>query len=840
MATSRPERAPTYSESLRQRDDAALVALLGRRPDLATPSPSTLLSLAARAMNRTSLERALAGLDELTLHVLEAVLVLDSVGSSATATAVARATGVDRARVTAALALLDELALVWTPGTRSAGFRPAPGVAEVLGPHPAGLGPVAAPAAGEPSATGTSARPTAPPGDLPDDAPPGARAILDALTWGPPVGVAPRADASARRATGWLVEHGYLRTTDERHVVLPREVGLALRGGRTHRDVRTAPPVPDVRELPAATVDAESASAGLEAVRLVARLVTHWTEHPPGVLRGGGLGVRDLRRAGLALEVDDPTAAAVVELAAAAGLVADDGDDPPTFAPTLGAEDWLEDGLGDRWATLARGWWRSRRTPWLVGSRDEKGALRAALDPELWRPWVPRLRRSVLDVLDLTPGRPLAAADVVAVLRWRTPRAVPPEQAVAGLLREAALLGVTGAGALAPPGRALVASDDAPSGTGAADLGAAFEAVLPAEVDDLLLQGDLTGIVPGRPSRTLERLVEVAADVESRGAATTVRFTPESVLRALDRGATADELLAELASHSRTPVPQPLEYLVRDTARRHGRVRVGTASSYVRAEDPVLLAGIAEDPALRGLGLVLLAPTVLASAAPAGELQEALRARGVPAVVEGPDGRVLVADRAGRRGGADDVAAPRRGRLTTPGRRAGGRARTGVVPGSGARVDEPGGAESRSAQRFADLVARLRAADSRSAAQTDGRAGGRRTEPGPAGGDGPRTGGPAPSGTNGHGGDHPVEGTSDPVAALGLLREAIADGAMVWLEVVGPTGSQDRRRVRPLTLDAGRLRAQDPARDAELTVAVHRIASVAPDTPPAEDPGGAR
>ena len=73
MATSRPERAPTYSESLRQRDDDALVALLARRPDLATPSPSTLLSLAARAMNRTSLERALAGLDEPTLHVLSLI-----------------------------------------------------------------------------------------------------------------------------------------------------------------------------------------------------------------------------------------------------------------------------------------------------------------------------------------------------------------------------------------------------------------------------------------------------------------------------------------------------------------------------------------------------------------------------------------------------------------------------------------------------------------------------------------------------------------------------------------------------------------------------------------------
>ncbi|KAJ8145625.1 hypothetical protein OY671_001326, partial [Metschnikowia pulcherrima] len=134
--------------------------------------------------------------------------------------------------------------------------------------------------------------------------------------------------------------------------------------------------------------------------------------------------------------------------------------------------------------------------------------------------------------------------------------------------------------------------------------------------------------------------------------------------------------------------------------------------------------------------------------------------------------------------------------------------------------DEAGRGE----QRFADLVARLRAADTRSAEQAQARAaGGARAE-----GDRSRRGGGTSSGRAGRGDDGP-EGTSDPVAALGSSREAIADGAMVWLEVVGSTGAPDRRRVRPLTLDAGRSRAQDPARDAELTVAVHRIASVTPD-----------
>ncbi len=246
------------------------------------------------------------------------------------------------------------------------------------------------------------------------------------------------------------------------------------------------------------------------------------------------------------------------------------------------------------------------------------------------------------------------------------------------------------------------------------DLGAAFEAVLPPEVDDLLLQGDLTGIVPGGPSRTLERLVEVAANVV-RGAATTVRFTPESVLRALDRGARPTSC-SPSSRRTPDPMPQPLEYLVRDTARRHGRVRVGP-SSHAAPPRTRCSAGIAEDPALRGLGLVLLAlaPRRLRPAH-SRQLQDALRARGVPSVVEGPDGRVLVSrtvravatcptprarpgeDGPGRSSGGAG-AAPGPGSCRAPGR---GSTRPGTGPGvasSGSPTSSPGCAPRTRARR---------------------------------------------------------------------------------------------------------------------------------------------
>ncbi|TGJ94708.1 hypothetical protein DLJ96_18300, partial [Actinotalea fermentans ATCC 43279 = JCM 9966 = DSM 3133] len=79
-------------------------------------------------------------------------------------------------------------------------------------------------------------------------------------------------------------------------------------------------------------------------------------------------------------------------------------------------------------------------------------------------------------------------------------------------------------------------------------------------------------------------------------------------------------------------------------------------------------------------------------------------------------------------------------------------------------------------------------------------------------------------------------GTTEPPAALGLLRDAIDAGDHVVLETIDPTGQPTRRRVKPLVLEGGRLRALDPARDAELTVAVHRIAGVFTDAPaPTQD-----
>ncbi|GEN79948.1 helicase-associated domain-containing protein [Actinotalea fermentans] len=789
-----------FTQHLRARGEDGLAALLALRPDLASPPPSSIRALAARASGRTSVERALAPLDALTLQVLEAVLALAGTAghpSGPTAAEVARATGADLDAVAAAARTLLDRSLLWSdpwPVPDDGRLRPSPGLEDVLGPYPAGLGPTltatlrrrtpqalerlavdtalpastddAAPATtadGEPALVGLLATHLAAPATverLLDDAPPGARRVLEALTWGPPVGQAPQPGgptSPVRTAVQWLLRHGLLAMSDTQHAVLPREIGLALRGDRTHASPAHAPEVVPAVPDPA-VVAGDGARHAEEFVRLVAALVAMWGDQPASQVRTGGLGVRELRRLAVRLEVTDAVAALVVEVAEAAGLVGDDGAEQPSLVPTTEADTWLERPVGARWHALARAWLASDHATWLVGSRDEGGTTRGALDPELRRPWVPRLRTTTLGALESAGA--LDPEQVIEVLRWRTPRTPPAAHGVQAVLAEATALGVVGAGALTPPGRALLAGQDA---------GAALEAELPAAVGHVVLQGDLTGIVPGRPSPDLAALLELAAQVESRGAALTVRFTETSVRRALDTGVDAQDLLERIAAHAHGAVPQPLEYLIVDVARRHGLLRVGTASSYVRAEDPALLAGLLGDRALAGLHLFALAPTVIAAQAPAPQLAEALRERGLAPVLEGPDGQVLVLGQAPHR------IRPRRGR------------RAADAPADDA-------AEARD-RRLHRLAGDLLAGDRRRGEADDD------IDPGdPAG----------------------------PGLAIGLLREAAAEHRPVWLQLVGPDGSTSRRRVRPLRVDAGRVRVLDLDREAELTVAVHRIVDVTP------------
>ncbi|WP_254359555.1 helicase-associated domain-containing protein [Microbacterium hominis] len=132
--------------------------------------------------------------------------------------------------------------------------------------------------------------------------------------------------------------------------------------------------------------------------------------------------------------------------------------------------------------------------------------------------------------------------------------------------------------------------------------------LLPAEIDRVYLQADLTAIAPGPLAPALDLRLRRMAVRESRAQASTYRFTAGSVSGGIIAGETAESMRAFLRELSLTGIPQPLDYLIESTASRHGLVKVvedaATGRTRVDSPDPGLLAALSVDQVLRPLGLV--------------------------------------------------------------------------------------------------------------------------------------------------------------------------------------------------------------------------------------------
>ncbi len=772
-----------FTEWIRRRTDDQLRALVSARPELITPVPAHLEGLASRAGSPSAIGRVLDRLDRFTLAVVETLAVHDKpISKARLRTVLGRglSEGKPEPELTAALERLRELAVVYGPDSA---LDLAPGVRKVLD-DPAGLGPPAAEAfrhhppeqlaeMADEIAPGTEgggkqrlAAALAEPGKLIEDVSPEARAALEQLAWGPPTGRVPNARRevrleSARSPIEELLARALLAAIGEETVTLPREVGLYLRDGRIHRDLRAVPIPLEGAERDQKLADRTAAGQAFAFVRSVEELCERWSLEPPGVLRTGGLGVRDLKRAATDLDLPEWAAALVIEVAHATGLVAVGGDLDTEWVPTTGYDLWRVKPTADRWVILASTWLHMDRVPGLVGERDERDRPLNALHTDLRRGAASGVRTATLSVLAAAPGLAPTREAIAGRLAWEQPRRRGPlrEQLLEFTLREAEQIGVTGLGVLSGHARAVLAGED-----GAAVL----EPLLPEPVGHVLLQADLTAVAPGPLTSDLNRWMTLAADIESKGGATVYRFGESSIRRALDAGQGAEEMLAMLERHSATPVPQALSYLVADVARRHGRIRVGTASAYVRCDDPALLDQIVADRRAAQLRLRRLAPTVIASRSSRAVLVDALRAMGYAPVAESLDGDVIITQLDSRR--TEGVAPVR-----------------AAAPATGLAPDVAAAA-----------VRALRAGDTAHLA---------RREPVAApGGQVPR---------------------SPATATIAALQDAIRQGVRVWIGYLDSQGNATSRILEPARMEGGYLTAYDETRAAVHRFALHRITGVA-------------
>ncbi len=652
---------------LRRLGDERLARLLTRRPEAATPAPKSMTQLAHRLQQPSTVIDAMRRLDLPTIEVAEAIAALSGETDRSTLDRLLGATDPEKvAHVDRALDHLTDSGLVITDGgarmrlvdaARLAWARPlrlGPPVDQLvdaltvddLKPMCSRLGVPPPTRRADVVATLIAAlRDAGRVRSIVDSSPTPVAEMLNRLaTSGETVmdheyyygGARYGNDGTAVR---WAAARGLVMRAEAwgTELVMPLEVALALRGpGYTAPFDPCAPPcsLVSTRSGPASP---GGTAAGGDFLRLVASVLDGAGRSRIATIRSGGVGVRELRRLAKSRGASVDQLKLAFALAHGAGLLTTWADGA---TPTERYDMWLKAEPADRLAELIRTWWSLPYSP-----LAEPAAAWVPSDPE---DGTADLRSAMLRLSAELGGAPSDWADFAKLVFWRHPYVLRtgPRGIIASVMGwrdEAMMLGLLDAGQTTDIAHALLGEDDGGDVRLPAALAGVGEVVQTAH-----LQTDLTAVVTGMPSPALTELLDECADREAVAAASTWRFSPAGIRRALATGHSVDGLIANLTAIAAGGVPQTLDYLIRDVARRHGAIRASTVACCLRGDDTALLAEVAADRKLRPLGLRLLAPTVIASAKPLDETLAALRNAGYAPVEETVDG-VPVVEQGGRR-----------------------------------------------------------------------------------------------------------------------------------------------------------------------------------------------
>ncbi|MBV0895446.1 helicase-associated domain-containing protein [Microbacterium sp. NC79] len=342
---------------------------------------------------------------------------------------------------------------------------------------------------------------------------------------------------------------------------------LVAAGFMTADGTMYAPVASVVRQLPTASntpADDSSAEPAARAAERafttignIADLLTVLLTSPLAQIGSGAVSAAERRRLAEANVVDDPDDVdTLLRIGLISGLTA---TLERTWMATPTGANWLRESNRERWDRIARA-----IVAYLpAGMRADDGSVVPA---HLWPgayPW--------------DPEWPARASRIRTALF---------------------LLGLLTADGTATPWAAPLLAGGEPDR-------AALSELLPHEVDQIYLQHDLTAISPGPLEAALDIRLRSMAVRESHAQASTYRFTPSSLMDAVTGGETEETITEFLTKISLTGIPQPLAYLVGETARRHGSIRVGKHGdeTLVTAETNALIDTLAVDQVLRPLGL---------------------------------------------------------------------------------------------------------------------------------------------------------------------------------------------------------------------------------------------
>ena len=314
------------------------------------------------------------------------------------------------------------------------------------------------------------------------------------------------------------------------------------------------PPECDGVPVDASAQQTADSRGGIQAYQLIAtieEIADLWSLEPGPVLKAGGLSARALDSLSDGLGQPRELTALCIDLARAAGLVAQGSTGSDIgWMPTAEFDEWCELPAARRWVRVAKCWL----------DRPAVTTDRPLLDTE--HAFTPTWREHLLLTVDHSPcSCDLETAIEVVDFQWPRRRGDKRTAVLRATWAEAVWLGVVADGILTGAGRALVHRDRS------SDIASQIAGVLPAEVDSVHIQADHTIVATGPLRPAVGRRLRAIADVESRGHATVFRLTNASLRRALALDPSAEKWQQFLAEIGHAPLPQPVTYLITDAAR---------------------------------------------------------------------------------------------------------------------------------------------------------------------------------------------------------------------------------------------------------------------------------
>ena len=320
----------------------------------------------------------------------------------------------------------------------------------------------------------------------------------------------------------------------------------------------------EVLALDQNAIDLDCGIQAFEAMQAVTELIFDLDQHLVREVAKGALGLPDVKRSSAHLGKSKEYVKTIFELAKVAGLVS---VNEKRFQPTALADSWITATPKARWLVLCEAWQS------LIGAAGSKEVLLQLSQHKSHS--LKKLIQSAFPFASLAPAsrinRLAEMADQIGLSSAGSPASWLPE-VLANKLAAAAK---------------------------------SLESKLPAQQERIIIQADLSIITPGPLISSLEVQLRKFADTESIGLATSYRISPLSISCGLEEGMTEQQIRLLLQKLNGAGLPQPVDYLIRETAERFGRLKIQATEkgSLLISSDEVLAKQITMDSKLKALML---------------------------------------------------------------------------------------------------------------------------------------------------------------------------------------------------------------------------------------------